>query len=91
MVNYRIHVTEYGLHWNFFFTIAVVKFISELMVIVLRTNGRILAAGISIMALYQYRLIDTEFLNWMFNGERMNAFSQNKEGIFQCLGKIIVY
>ena len=30
-VNYQEHVTEYGVHWNFFFTVSAVKVMNQKM------------------------------------------------------------
>ena len=50
MVGYHLHVTEYGVHWNFFFTMFIVTFSSYFMNIEPQ-NG--LKVGIVIGIFYQ--------------------------------------
>lgn len=82
-VDYQVHVGEYGVHWNFFFTLAAVALLTNLIHIPAHLCG-IFGASI----LFGYQLILLGGLNSYLNSAQRGAslFSQNKEGIFSLLG-----
>jgi phosphatidylinositol glycan class W len=115
--SYHVPTGEYGVHWNFFFTIAIVSFVcSQLEPLLARvaqykpipTGWTISGVVFCIAAIIEYwhdsNLIPVTNLlpssksvlkestkvkrvrEWMFHGERMDAISANKEGIFSLPG-----
>ncbi|PKI46873.1 hypothetical protein CRG98_032684 [Punica granatum] len=82
-VDYQVHVGEYGMHWNFFFTLAAVSILTSLTNIPPQYCG---ALGISILIAYQSCLL--QGLNvYLLSSERgTDIISQNKEGIFSIFG-----
>eukprot|EP00794_Sanderia_malayensis_P007860 gene7860-8710_t len=97
--NYQESVTEYGVHWNFFFTLALVKIISELIMSVLPQFllNHISLVGISLAALHQYLLSSCGISDYIIKGSKgdgsrsANIFDANREGIISCLGFIALY
>ncbi|KAI3966990.1 hypothetical protein MKW92_037494 [Papaver armeniacum] len=82
-VDYQVHVGEYGVHWNFFFTLAGVSLLTSLINIHSRYCGIL---GLSILIGYQLWLSSglNEFL--LSNERANNLFSQNKEGVVSIFG-----
>lgn len=74
---------EYGVHWNFFFTLAGVSLLTSLINIHSRYCGIL---GLSILIGYQLWLSSglNEFL--LSNERANNLFSQNKEGVVSIFG-----
>lgn len=87
-LDYQEHVTEYGVHWNFFFTIAVCKFLST---IVLYLSDRVmLLCGVSLV-IHEIALY-LGLQDWVFSdGPRNSLISSNREGISSCLGYVSIY
>ena len=84
---YHEHVTEYGVHWNFFFTLALVKFLS----VFITTNVRpgILAA--CLLSGYQL-LLKLGLETWVLgDSPRENLISANREGLFSLIGYLALY
>lgn len=83
-VDYQVHVGEYGVHWNFFFTLAAVAILTSLVNLTPKYCGIL---GIIILAGYQYLLL--QGLNeYMLSDKRgTDIISQNKEGIFSIFGE----
>eukprot|EP00898_Chlorokybus_atmophyticus_P001300 jgi/Chlat1/2170/Chrsp17S02851 len=78
-VDYQEHVTEYGVHWNFFFTLAAVS----LLTAVLRFPSAVCGA-----AVHQFVLSGTFLGEYLMSAERgQSIWSKNKEGIGSALGK----
>lgn len=82
-VDYQVHVGEYGVHWNFFFTLAAVSILTSIINIPPQCSG-ILGA----LVLVGYQICLMHGLNvYMLSNERgMDIISQNKEGIFSIFG-----
>nr|CAB3264870.1 phosphatidylinositol-glycan biosynthesis class W protein-like [Phallusia mammillata] len=93
MSGYQEHVSEYGVHWNFFFTLALVRILSTFVLafINIRLCGLV---SFLIAAAYQYALNSdsaslTNFL--LSNAYDGNLLVQNKEGIASSIGTLALY
>ncbi|XP_020520071.1 uncharacterized protein At4g17910 isoform X2 [Amborella trichopoda] len=82
-VDYQVHVGEYGVHWNFFFTLAAVSLLTNFINIDPQYSG-ILGA----LILLVYQLVLKGGLNaYLLSNERdLDLVSLNKEGIFSLFG-----
>ncbi|KAJ6798374.1 Uncharacterized protein M6B38_211635 [Iris pallida] len=82
-VDYQVHVGEYGVHWNFFFTLAAVSILTSIVNIPPKYCG---IFGIVILIGYQSCLI-CGLNDYLISNERAsNIVSQNKEGFFSIFG-----
>ncbi|KAJ4961645.1 hypothetical protein NE237_021555 [Protea cynaroides] len=82
-VDYQVHVGEYGVHWNFFFTLAAVSILTFVTNIHTQNCGIL---GSLILLGYQTCLLCglNEYLLSNIRGK--DIISQNKEGIFSIFG-----
>ncbi|XP_024397386.1 uncharacterized protein At4g17910 [Physcomitrium patens] len=82
-VDYQEHVGEYGVHWNFFFTLAGVSLLTSLISIKSSWCGPL---GITILAVYQ--IVLSSGLNvYLLSPQRgQGLLSLNKEGIASTFG-----
>ncbi|XP_078160198.1 transferases, transferring acyl groups [Carex rostrata] len=82
-VDYQVHVGEYGVHWNFFFTLAAVSILTSFVQIHPRYCGFF---GFLILSGYQMALT-FGLSEYLTSSERTaNLISKNKEGIFSIFG-----
>ncbi|XP_042485665.1 S-locus-specific glycoprotein S13-like [Macadamia integrifolia] len=79
----HVHIGEYGVHWNFFFTLAAVSILTFMANIQTQNCGTL---GSSILLGYQTCLLYglNEYLLSSRRGK--DIISQNKEGIFSIFG-----
>ncbi|XP_076957869.1 uncharacterized protein At4g17910-like [Bidens hawaiensis] len=82
-VDYQVHVGEYGVHWNFFFTLAVVAVLTSIINISPKY-----CALVGSLVLIGYQVCLMNGLNsYLLSAERgMDIISQNKEGIYSIFG-----
>lgn len=90
-LDYAEHVTEYGVHWNFFFTLALLPpFVAVLQsvssVVPYMGLGSILISG-----LYQTLLEFTRLKAYVLAAPRTDLLSQNREGVFSFWGYLAIY
>ncbi|KAJ3704330.1 hypothetical protein LUZ61_008035 [Rhynchospora tenuis] len=82
-VDYQVHVGEYGVHWNFFFTLAAVSILSSFIRIHPKYCGIL---GFLILSGYQM-ILAFGLSEYLTSSKReANLISQNKEGIFSIFG-----
>lgn len=92
MSGYQEHVTEYGVHWNFFFTLAIVRVVASTVLVILPVNHSWFLA-LLISCFYQFTL-ETSGLKafLMHNNDRgKDVIHANKEGIFSVVGYVAIY
>ncbi|XP_023132259.2 phosphatidylinositol-glycan biosynthesis class W protein-like isoform X1 [Amphiprion ocellaris] len=92
MSNYHEHVTEYGVHWNFFFTLAIVRVVASILLTVLpATQSWVFALLMS--GFYQFALETSQLKAFIIhNNDRERDFLHaNKEGIFSIMGYVAIY
>jgi len=88
-LGYQMHITEYGRDWNFFFTLAFVKILSSLLLIIFR--GHSFVSGLVVITIHQYLLSHSlEALVLSTNG-REDWFSANQEGIISLSGYLSIH
>ncbi|KAL6007225.1 hypothetical protein ACLOJK_032721 [Asimina triloba] len=83
-VSYQVHVGEYGVHWNFFFTLAAVSILSTMINIRPQHCGIL---GASVLIGYQVSLKCGLNDYLLSNKREANLISQNKEGLFSIFGE----
>lgn len=90
--NYQEHVSEYGVHWNFFFTLFAVRiFTSLLSSLVPSLSPRsYFAFGVTLISVYQVCL-SNGVTNFLESEERETLFEMNKEGIVSLIGYFSLY
>lgn len=84
-LDYAEHVSEYGVHWNFFFTLALLP----PSVALLHLNPHLMALSIS--CLLQTVLDFTSLKDWILTAPRNNLISQNREGLFSFFGYLSIF
>lgn len=97
-LEYPEHASEYGIHWNFFFTMAFLIFIP------LFIPGPTWIVPVLIMSSYQYALSQRDWQNWVVNAPRTcpgvggalflplcHFVASNREGILGCIGYGALY
>ncbi|KAK3577507.1 hypothetical protein CHS0354_026462 [Potamilus streckersoni] len=93
-VDYHEHVAEYGTHWNFFFTLAVVKVLSTVIFSCLHERLWTVVGALVLIA-YQYSLSSglAEYIIMGYDGKggHHGILDANREGICSCLGYLGLY
>ncbi|XP_051258018.1 phosphatidylinositol-glycan biosynthesis class W protein [Dicentrarchus labrax] len=92
MTGYHEHMTEYGVHWNFFFTLAIVRVVASMVLAVLPVSQSWVVA-LLISGLYQFTLEKSGLKAFLIhNNDREKDFLHaNKEGIFSVVGYVAIY
>lgn len=89
-VDYNVAETEYGVHWNFFFTLAFTKVCTSLILNFFKINYIYLNALTLILA--HEMLLQSGLQNFVIDANREDdLISANKEGIVSLLGYISIY
>lgn len=97
--HYQEHITEYGIHWNFFITLAIVRIINVFILYMLpwfrRQFGYLLLSFVGIIS-YQFALSRGGLERVVQRGidgddSRHSLFDANREGIISCIGYLSLY
>ncbi|KAF0715588.1 hypothetical protein AaE_011297 [Aphanomyces astaci] len=84
------HVTEYGVHWNFYFTLASLYFTFSLLAL-FGSIATSVPVALLLLAGYQVGLTSYGIADFIFHAPRVDLFSQNREGIFSLCGYLPLY
>ncbi|XP_034405955.1 phosphatidylinositol-glycan biosynthesis class W protein [Cyclopterus lumpus] len=92
MSGYHEHVTEYGVHWNFFFTLAIVRVVASVLLAILPVS-RSWVIALLISGFYQFTLETSGLKDFLIhNNDREKGFLHaNKEGVFSAVGYVAIY
>ena len=100
MTNYQEHVSEYGTHWNFFFTLSLVQILANFIQYLGPSLGEsqtgILVISMCLIGSYQLMLSQfgiADFIRFGANGLnlRVSFIDANREGIFSVAGFLSLY
>ena len=89
-LDYAEHVTEYGVHWNFFFTLALLPPFTAFFQ-PLPNLLRCYVLPNLIVTIYQQLLDHTRLKAYILTAPRTDLLSQNREGIFSFWGYLSIY
>jgi phosphatidylinositol glycan class W len=90
-LDYAEHVTEYGVHWNFFFTLGLLPPFMAVCQSAFQYIPSYAGLAIIIGAAYQVALEATNLKVLILSGPRTNLFLQNREGIFSFFGYLAIF
>lgn len=85
------HVTEYGVHWNFFFTLGLVPAFSAFLRPLRRLNVKWTTVGLVLAGLYQLVLSRTSLQSLLLSDARPGLLGENKEGLASLPGYIAIF
>ncbi|KAF9123762.1 Glucosaminyl phosphatidylinositol (GlcN-PI) nositol acylation protein, partial [Mortierella sp. 14UC] len=89
-VDYQEHVTEYGMHWNFFFTLGFLPiFVTLFRSLANHVRFSLLGTGVALV--YQYFLSYGGLEEYIQHAPRVDIVSMNKEGIFSFAGYLAIF
>lgn len=89
-VDYHEHVSEYGIHWNFFATLFCV-WASADVVHAYVPRQHIPWLALTLLVAYQTALSTTGLTDYVFSDYRADIISANKEGILSLCGYVPLY
>ncbi|CCH40652.1 GPI-anchored wall transfer protein 1 [Wickerhamomyces ciferrii] len=90
-LDYQEHVSEYGVHWNFFITLVLVGPIAIFLDPVFKLIPRSLVSLI-VTFTYEWFIVNKEgFLTYLLLAPRTDFVSSNKEGIFSLFGYLAIF
>ena len=91
-LDYAEHVTEYGVHWNFFFTLALLPpFVAIIDPLTPKRPSVFVTLSILIIGLYQMILELTELKAYILTAPRVDMLSKNREGVFSFFGYLAIF
>ncbi|NXJ66388.1 PIGW protein, partial [Rostratula benghalensis] len=94
-IEYHEHTSEYGVHWNFFFTLAFVRLAASLLLAVFPKNKSWIIA-IHLAVFYQLVLNTTSLKMFLLHGSngrgtRAGFLNANREGLLSLFGYLAIY
>ncbi|NXE08967.1 PIGW protein, partial [Lophotis ruficrista] len=94
-IEYQEHTSEYGVHWNFFFTLAFVRLAASLLLALFPKNKSWIIA-VSLAVLYQLTLNATSLKMFLLHGSngrdtRAGFVDANREGLLSLAGYLAIY
>jgi glucosaminylphosphatidylinositol acyltransferase len=91
-INYQEHITEYGLHWNFFITLAATKIIGSIFEGFMKTADHIKYSCLMLLMFHE-TVLQLGLSNYIMDESvvRGNFISANREGIFSIPGYVALY
>jgi hypothetical protein len=91
-INYQEHVTEYGVHWNFFITLAVTKIFGTVLEGFMKTADHIKYSALMLLMFHE-TCLQLGLSSYIMddNVARNNLISANREGIFSVTGYVALY
>ncbi|KAI8624766.1 GPI-anchored wall transfer protein 1 [Xylariaceae sp. FL1651] len=90
-LDYAEHVTEYGVHWNFFFTLGLLPPFIAVSQSALKVIPSYAALAIILGVMYQVILESTSLKAFILTAPRTDMFSMNKEGICSFVGYLAIF
>jgi phosphatidylinositol glycan class W len=90
-LDYAEHVSEYGVHWNFFFTLGFLPPFVALFQSALKVIPSYAGLAILLAVLYQVALESTSLKAFMLSAPRTDLISMNREGIFSFWGYLAIF
>ncbi|KAG5984474.1 Glucosaminyl phosphatidylinositol (GlcN-PI) nositol acylation protein [Claviceps digitariae] len=90
-LDYAEHVSEYGVHWNFFFTLGLLPPFVATFQSVLSYIPSYAALALLVSGTYQVMLETTDLKAYMLTAPRRDLLSMNREGIFSFLGYLAIF
>lgn len=91
-LDYAEHVTEYGVHWNFFFTMGLLPPFVEIFDALAAIIPSYEALALGIAVLYQVAQESTDLKGYILVSPRgPDLLSKNREGIFSFLGYLAIF
>ncbi|NXS93392.1 PIGW protein, partial [Jacana jacana] len=94
-IEYHEHTSEYGVHWNFFFTLAFVRLAASLLLAIFPKNKSwIIATHLAVF--YQLGLNTTPLKMFILHGSngrdtRVGFLNANREGLLSLFGYLAIY
>ncbi|XP_068889506.1 phosphatidylinositol-glycan biosynthesis class W protein isoform X2 [Aphelocoma coerulescens] len=94
-IEYHEHTSEYGVHWNFFFTLAFVRLAASVLLAIFPKHKAWLVA-LALAVLYQLLLSTTSLKVFILHGSdgrdsRLGFLDANREGLLSLLGYLAIY
>ncbi|KAK3938915.1 GPI-anchored wall transfer protein 1 [Diplogelasinospora grovesii] len=90
-LDYAEHVTEYGVHWNFFFTLGFLPPFVALFQSALKVIPSYAGLALLLGVLYQLVLESTDLKAYILASPRTDLLSMNREGIFSFIGYLAIF
>ncbi|KAK2036392.1 GPI-anchored wall transfer protein 1 [Colletotrichum somersetense] len=90
-LDYAEHVSEYGVHWNFFFTLGFLPPFVAIFQSALKIIPSYAALAIMLSVLYQVALESTHLKAYILTAPRVDLLSKNREGIFSFFGYLAIF
>ncbi|MCJ1302111.1 Glucosaminyl phosphatidylinositol (GlcN-PI) nositol acylation protein [Hypocenomyce scalaris] len=90
-LDYAEHVTEYGVHWNFFFTLAFLPPFVALFQTFFALIPSYEILSLLLSSIYQSSLEFTRLKAYILTAPRTNLLSQNREGVFSFFGYLAIF
>ncbi|XP_052896661.1 uncharacterized protein LOC128303660 [Anopheles moucheti] len=91
-LDYQLHVSEYGVHWNFFITLAFVKFAGTLIMDLVHDPEVIKFVAITLLCCHEMMLhLGVSRYVLSADTHRTSFFSANREGIVSLPGYLALF
>ena len=90
-LDYAEHVSEYGVHWNFFFTLAFIPPFVALFQSFFTIIPSYALLSLLLSGTYQILLETTSLKAYVLTAPRTTLLAQNREGIFSFIGYLSIF
>ncbi|KAF2276961.1 GPI-anchored wall transfer protein 1 [Westerdykella ornata] len=90
-LDYAEHVTEYGVHWNFFFTLGLLPPFVAVFQSLFDFLPSYALLSLILATLYEIALDRTDLGKFILTAPRTDLLSQNREGLFSFIGYLAIF